>query len=275
MLVGLNTGEAHGDQVVTAGCLPVQDNAAFAVALPSATPIQFPGRSGRAAIDASAARSTEAMLVRRQSTEIPGADRSTSTRLVLAADATADRGLASSSRPWKAICGERGAMALSASDTAMFMVAAIRPWTVGPAQPEIPASSRNAFQFATVLPDVKLTVDCPRTSWAGAAKAALGTSRTEAVNNATSPCPVRLSDARCHVLKPNDFYSVQKWRTSPMNREFGIPGQSWEMAVYFPDEPGHRMRLMLWRGRTRDFSERDRLLLTLLRPHLIAAYRTA
>ena len=32
---------------------------------------------------------------------------------------------------------------------------------------------------------------------------------------------------------------------------------------------------MLWRGRTRDFSERDRLLLTLLRPHLIAAYRTA
>ena len=77
------------------------------------------------------------------------------------------------------------------------------------------------------------------------------------------------------MLKPNDFYSVQKWRTSPMNREFGIPGQSWEMAVYFPDEPGHRMRLMLWRGRTRDFSERDRLLLTLLRPHLIAAYRTA
>src|SRR5215213_6328306 len=77
------------------------------------------------------------------------------------------------------------------------------------------------------------------------------------------------------VMKPNDFYSDREWRTSPMNREFGIPGQSWEMAVYFPDEPGHRMRLMLWRGSTRDFSERDRLLLTLLRPHLIAAYRHA
>ena len=78
-----------------------------------------------------------------------------------------------------------------------------------------------------------------------------------------------------HVTKPSDFYSAREWRASPMNLEFGLPGQSWEMAVYLPDEPGHRMRLMLWRGRTRDFSERDRLLLTLLRPHLIAAYRTA
>jgi DNA-binding CsgD family transcriptional regulator len=78
-----------------------------------------------------------------------------------------------------------------------------------------------------------------------------------------------------HVLKPNDFYSDLKWRTGAMSREFGLPGQSWEMSVYFPDEPGHTLRLMLWRGRTRDFTERDRLLLTLLRPHLIAAYRGA
>jgi DNA-binding CsgD family transcriptional regulator len=78
-----------------------------------------------------------------------------------------------------------------------------------------------------------------------------------------------------HVLKPNDFYSDLKWRTGAMSREFGLPGQSWEMSVYFPDEPGHTLRLMLWRGRARDFSERDRLLLALLRPHLIAAYRHA
>ena len=35
-----------------------------------------------------------------------------------------------------------------------------------------------------------------------------------------------------HVLKPNDFYSDLKWRTGAMSREFGLPGQSWEMSVY-------------------------------------------
>jgi DNA-binding CsgD family transcriptional regulator len=78
-----------------------------------------------------------------------------------------------------------------------------------------------------------------------------------------------------HVTKVSDFVSDREWRTSPMNLEFGLPGLSREMSVYFPDEPGHTMRLMLWRDRARDFSERDRLMLTLLRPHLIAAYRTA
>ena len=86
-------------------------------------------------------------------------------------------------------------MALSASDTAMFKVAAIRPWTCVPAQPETPASSRNALQFATVLPEVELTVDGPGTSWPGDALAALGASRTQAASNATT-CPVRLSDVK-------------------------------------------------------------------------------
>jgi len=86
--------------------------------------------------------------------------------------------------------------------------------------------------------------------------------------------PDRTGDI-AHVTKVSDFVSDREWRTSPMYLEFGLPGQFREMAVYFPDEPGHTMRLMLWRGRTRDFSERDRLLLSLLRPHLIAAYRNA
>jgi DNA-binding CsgD family transcriptional regulator len=92
----------------------------------------------------------------------------------------------------------------------------------------------------------------------------------------TSACnyPDRTGDI-VHVTKLSDFLSEREWRTSPMYLEFGVPGQSRQMAVYFPDEPGHTMRLMLWRGRGRDFSERDRLLLTLLRPHLIAAYRNA
>jgi hypothetical protein len=69
----------------------VHDNAAFAAALPSTTPIQVAGRSGKAAVDAAAAPSTKAMLVRRQSVASPGAALSTATRLVLAADATAAR----------------------------------------------------------------------------------------------------------------------------------------------------------------------------------------
>src|SRR5215218_5967878 len=99
-------------------------------------------------------------------------------------------------------------MALSASDAAMFRVAAIRPWTFVPAQPETPASFRNAFQFATALPAVELTVDGPDTSWRGAALTALGASRTQAASNATT-CPVRLSDAKCGFAIP-----------SPSNRKF-------------------------------------------------------
>ena len=92
----------------------------------------------------------------------------------------------------------------------------------------------------------------------------------------TSACnyPDRTGDI-AHVTKLTDFLSESEWRTSPMYHEFGRPGQSRQMAVYFPDEPGHTLRLMLWRGRGRDFNERDRLLLTLLRPHLVAAYRNA
>lgn len=92
----------------------------------------------------------------------------------------------------------------------------------------------------------------------------------------TSACnyPDRTGDI-AHVTKLSDFLSEREWRTSPMYLEFGLPGQSRQIAVYLPDEPGHTLRLMLWRGRGRDFSERDRLLLTLLRPHLIAAYRNA
>lgn len=78
-----------------------------------------------------------------------------------------------------------------------------------------------------------------------------------------------------HVTRLSDFLSDREWRASPINVDYGRAGQVRCMSVYFPDGPGHLLRLMFWRGRGRDFSERDRLMLTLLRPHLIAAYRDA
>jgi DNA-binding CsgD family transcriptional regulator len=86
--------------------------------------------------------------------------------------------------------------------------------------------------------------------------------------------PDRTGDI-AHVTKLSDFVSDREWRASPINVQYGRAGQSRQMSVYFPDVPGHTMRLMLWRAGSRDFDERDRTLLTLLRPHLIAAYRSA
>ena len=77
-----------------------------------------------------------------------------------------------------------------------------------------------------------------------------------------------------NVTKLSDFVSDRQWQASPMNIDYGF-GRKRALMVCLPDEPGHITRLYLWRGPGRDFDERDRLLLTLLRPHLTAAYRNA
>jgi DNA-binding CsgD family transcriptional regulator len=77
-----------------------------------------------------------------------------------------------------------------------------------------------------------------------------------------------------NVAKLSDFVSDRQWRASPMSIDYAS-GRLRALMAYLPDEPGHRTRLYLWRGSGRDFDERDRLLLTLLRPHLIAAFRAA
>ncbi|TCN32152.1 regulatory LuxR family protein [Kribbella orskensis] len=84
--------------------------------------------------------------------------------------------------------------------------------------------------------------------------------------------PDRTGDL-AHVTRLSDFLSDREWRASPMYTDFGRVGQVRGMSVYLPDGPRQLLRLMFWRGRGRDFDERDRLMLTLLRPHLVAAYR--
>jgi DNA-binding CsgD family transcriptional regulator len=97
------------------------------------------------------------------------------------------------------------------------------------------------------------------------------------------PCsyPDRTSDLRS-IVKIADFYSARQWHSigtrCGINRPMGF-----EHALMLtlpappgPDHgPGRTMRLFFFRGPGRDFSERDRALLTLLRPHLHQAYLDA
>jgi DNA-binding CsgD family transcriptional regulator len=99
----------------------------------------------------------------------------------------------------------------------------------------------------------------------------------------SQPCsyPDRSGDLRS-VTKVADFCSVRQWHESGMYREYFRPdGIEHELMMCLPADPGpvggpgHSVRLIMFRGPGPDFSERDRALLMLLRPHLHEAYRTA
>jgi len=93
--------------------------------------------------------------------------------------------------------------------------------------------------------------------------------------------PGRTGDLRS-IIKITDFYSARQWHSTGMytdhDRLLGV--EHWLMLC-LPDlpgrttGPGRHMRLYVGRGPGPDFSERDRALLTLLRPHLYQAYRDA
>jgi DNA-binding CsgD family transcriptional regulator len=92
------------------------------------------------------------------------------------------------------------------------------------------------------------------------------------------PCsyPDRTGDLRS-VIKVSDFYSARQWHDRPCSMYqvlrfehallLNLPTAAGSVA-----EPGRTMRLCFFRGRGPDFSERDRALLILLRPHLHQAY---
>jgi DNA-binding CsgD family transcriptional regulator len=91
------------------------------------------------------------------------------------------------------------------------------------------------------------------------------------------PCsyPDRTGDLRS-VTKPPDFYSVRQWHSTAMYTYWVRPlGLEHEMLACLPGGPMRTVRLLFWRGPGPDFSERDRALLTLLRPHLHQAYLDA
>jgi DNA-binding CsgD family transcriptional regulator len=91
----------------------------------------------------------------------------------------------------------------------------------------------------------------------------------------SEPCsyPDRSGDLRS-VTRISDFYSSRQWRATGMYRDH-LRGVEHEIMVCLPGGPGQSVRLVFFRGSGPDFSERDRAMLTLLRPHLHEAFLDA
>ena len=96
----------------------------------------------------------------------------------------------------------------------------------------------------------------------------------------SAPCsyPDRSGDLR-RVTTVSDFYSAGQWHSSGMYADcFRLWGVEHELLMCLPaasgqsTRPGRTLRLMFTRGPGPDFSERDRSLLALLRPHLHQAF---
>jgi DNA-binding CsgD family transcriptional regulator len=87
--------------------------------------------------------------------------------------------------------------------------------------------------------------------------------------------PDRTGDLRS-VTKLSDFYSVRQWHSTGMYSEYIWPDRlDHEMLLCLPAGHLRTVRLVFWRGPGSDFSERDRALLQLLRPHLHQAWLDA
>jgi len=93
------------------------------------------------------------------------------------------------------------------------------------------------------------------------------------------PCsyPCRSGDI-ASVTKISDFFSVRQWRDTAMYDQFPVEDRfDHEIMVCLPVGPAHTrtLRLIFFRQAGPDFTDRDRAVLTLLRPHLHAAYLAA
>jgi DNA-binding CsgD family transcriptional regulator len=84
------------------------------------------------------------------------------------------------------------------------------------------------------------------------------------------------------VVKPSDFYSARQWHSTGMYSDILRPqGCEHQIQLCLPDPAGlsagpeRTVRLYMFRGPGPDFSERDRAVLTLLRPHLHQAFLDA
>ena len=99
----------------------------------------------------------------------------------------------------------------------------------------------------------------------------------------SQPCsyPDRTGDLRS-VLTIADFYSARQWHSTGMYCDIYRPLEmEHELQLCLPDPAGRAagtgrtVRMFFFRANGADFSERDRALLILLRPHLHQAYLDA
>ncbi len=76
------------------------------------------------------------------------------------------------------------------------------------------------------------------------------------------------------VVTASDFYSVRQFRATGMWTEYLRPyGITRVLLACLDGVPGRTLRLVMWRGRGSDFSDRERAVIWLLRPHLLRLYR--
>jgi len=75
------------------------------------------------------------------------------------------------------------------------------------------------------------------------------------------------------VWKVSDYLSERELERSAVGEWFRLIGVHSEITVPFPAIGAEDRRLLLFRGPGRDFTERERLLLRMLRPHLIEVHR--
>jgi hypothetical protein len=75
------------------------------------------------------------------------------------------------------------------------------------------------------------------------------------------------------VVRWSDFYSDRELREQPLYAEFYAPeGTTHGMHASLPARPGHFRKISFWRDGGPDFTDRDRLVIELLRPHLWELY---
>jgi DNA-binding CsgD family transcriptional regulator len=90
--------------------------------------------------------------------------------------------------------------------------------------------------------------------------------------NSDCSYPERTGDL-VSVTMTSDFYSMREYHASGMYVDYARYWQvEHEMMVVLPAGPGRTVRLLFSRGPGSDFTDRDRVLLSLLRPHLHAAF---
>jgi DNA-binding CsgD family transcriptional regulator len=90
----------------------------------------------------------------------------------------------------------------------------------------------------------------------------------------TEPCshPERSGDY-ASVTRLSDFKTDREVRAGRgYSENLGPRGYLHETMVVWPDGPGRSLRVLFFRSPGRDFDERERFILELLRPHLLAAY---
>jgi DNA-binding CsgD family transcriptional regulator len=88
------------------------------------------------------------------------------------------------------------------------------------------------------------------------------------------PCdyPHRTGDLTS-VVRWSDFYTTAELHNTPLFTDyFGPEGWKHGLHLSFPTLPGHYRKISFWRRTEWEFTERDRLVVELLRPHLWEIY---